>query len=125
VLFHVNYDEVLLRCLKREYADKILKELLDGLVGGHFQGNTTAHKILRADYYWPTLFRDAHTYVRNYKNCQMSTGREKRTTVPLQPMDVSRPFKQWGLYIIGKITPSSLKQHRYILTATTYFTKWA
>jgi hypothetical protein len=27
--------------------------------------------------------------------------------------------------IIGEITPSSLKQHKYILTATDYFTKWA
>jgi hypothetical protein len=38
---------------------------------------------------------------------------------------VSRPFEQWGLDIIGEITPSSSKQHRYILTATYYFTKWA
>ena len=46
-LFHVNYDGVLLRCLKREDADKNLKEIHDGPVGGHFVGNTTAHKILR------------------------------------------------------------------------------
>jgi hypothetical protein len=38
---------------------------------------------------------------------------------------VSRPFEQWGLDIIGEITPSSSKQHRYILTAIDYFTKWA
>jgi hypothetical protein len=38
---------------------------------------------------------------------------------------VSRHFKQWGLDIIGEITPSSSKQHKYILTATDYFTKWA
>jgi hypothetical protein len=45
--------------------------------------------------------------------------------VPLQPVTVSRPFEQWGLDIIGEITPSSLKRHKYILTATDYFTKWA
>jgi hypothetical protein len=38
---------------------------------------------------------------------------------------ISRPFEQWGLDIIGEITPSSSKQHKYILTATDYFTKWA
>jgi transposase InsO family protein len=37
---------------------------------------------------------------------------------------VSRPFEQWGLDIIGEITPSSSKQHKYILTATDYFMKW-
>ena len=102
-----------------------MKELHDGPVGGHFAGDTTAHKILRAGYYWPTFLKDAHTYARNYKTCQISIGREKRAAVPLQPVIVSRPFKQWGLDIIGEITPSSSKQHKYILTATNYFMKWA
>jgi hypothetical protein len=92
VLFHVNYDRVLLRCLECEDVDKVLKELHDGPAGGNFAGNTTAHKILRVGYYWPTLFRDAHTYARNCKTCQMSVGREKRAVFPLQPVVVSRPF---------------------------------
>jgi hypothetical protein len=125
VLFHVNYDGVLLICLEREDANKVLKEIHDGYVGGHFPGNTTTHKILRVGYYWPTLFRDAHTYPRNCKTCQISAGREKREVVLLQPVVVSRPFEQWGLDIIGEITLSSSKQHRYILIAIDYFTKWA
>ena len=52
-------------------------------------------------------------------------GREKKAVVPLQPMVVSMPFEQWGLDIIGENTSSSSKQHRYILTTTCYFTKWA
>ena len=39
-------------------------------------------------------------------------------------MTISRPFEQWGLDIIGEITPSSSKLHKYILTATDYFTRW-
>jgi hypothetical protein len=78
VLFKINYDGVLLRCLEQEDADKVLKELHDGPVGGHFAGNTTTHKILRADYYWPTLFKDTHTYARNCNTCQISVGKDKR-----------------------------------------------
>jgi hypothetical protein len=52
-------------------------------------------------------------------------GREKRAIVPLQSVTVSRPFEQWGLDIIEEITPRSSKQHKYILTTTDYFTKWA
>jgi hypothetical protein len=37
---------------------------------------------------------------------------------------VSRSFEQWGLDIIGEITPNSSKLHKYILTTTDYFTKW-
>jgi hypothetical protein len=46
-------------------------------------------------------------------------------TIPLQPITVSRLFEQWGLDIIGEITPNSSKLHKYIFTATDYFTKWA
>eukprot|EP00253_Pinus_taeda_P028002 PITA_28002 len=35
-----------------------------------------------------------------------------------------RPFQQWGLDFIGEIHPSSSGQHRWILTAIDYFTKW-
>jgi hypothetical protein len=124
VLFRINYDGVLLRCLEHEDANKVLKELHDGPACGNFTGNTTAHKILRVGYYWPTLFRDAHTYARNYKTCQISTGREKRAVVPIQSVVVSRPFDQWGLDIIGELTSSSSKHHRYILTTIDYFAKW-
>jgi hypothetical protein len=109
VLFYVNYDGVLLRYIECEDADKVLKELHDGPTGGHFAGNTTAHKILRSGYYGHTLFRDAHTYARNCKTCQISVGREKREVVPLQPVAISRPLEQWGLDVIGEITMSYSK----------------
>ena len=33
-------------------------------------------------------------------------------------------FQQWGLDFIGEIRPPSSAQHKWILTATDYFTKW-
>ena len=51
VLFKMNYDSVLLRCLEKSEAEKVLQELHDGPAGGHYAGDTTAHKILRAGYY--------------------------------------------------------------------------
>jgi hypothetical protein len=108
----------LLRCLEKEDVERVLKELHDGPVGGHFAGETMTHNILREGYYWPTLFRDAHAYVRRCKVCQMSAGKEKKVAIPLQPMSISRPFEQWGIDIIGEINPNSSKQHKYILTAT-------
>jgi len=44
--------------------------------------------------------------------------------LPLKPVDVSAPFQQWGLDFIGEIHPTSSAQHKWILTATDYFTKW-
>eukprot|EP00253_Pinus_taeda_P014460 PITA_14460 len=119
-----NYDSILLRCLEKPEAQKVLQELHDGPAGGHFGADTTAHKIIHAGYYWPTLFRDAHEYVRKCRNCQTSSGRQRKPAFPLQPVNIEQPFEKWGLDIIGEITPHSSKQHKYILTATDYFTKW-
>ena len=42
----------------------------------------------------------------------------------LVPIKKEAPFQQWGLDFIGEINPHSSTQHRWILTATDYFTKW-
>jgi hypothetical protein len=81
-----------------------LQELHDGPAGGHFGGDTTTHKILHAGYYWPTLFKDAHEYVRKCKTCQ-TAGRQRKPALPLQPVNIEQPFEQWGLDIIGEIIP--------------------
>ena len=83
VLFRKNADGVLLRCLEKEESDLVLTQLHDGPTGGHFSGNTIAHKILRAGYFWPTLFKDAHAFVRRCPDCQTAAGRVKKPTFPL------------------------------------------
>jgi hypothetical protein len=112
VLFRRNYDDVFLRCLEKENIERVLEELHEGPTGGHFVGESTAHKILRVGYYWPNLFRDSHTYVRKCKVCQFSTENEKRVVIPLQPVTIYRPFEKWGIYIIGEINPNSSKKHK-------------
>eukprot|EP00253_Pinus_taeda_P003913 PITA_03913 len=109
VLFRINYDSVLLRCLKKSEAEKVLQELHDGLASGHYAGYASTHKILRASYYWPTLFKDSHNYVRKCQVCQTATGRQKKPSLSLQPVNIEQPFDQWGLDIIGEIIPHSSK----------------
>ena len=86
MLFRKNYDGVLLRCLEREYATKVVVELHDGPTRGHFSGDTTTHNILRAGYYWPALFKDAHAHVRKCDTCQRSGGIQAKEVRPLKPL---------------------------------------
>jgi hypothetical protein len=51
VLFRQNFDGILMRCLEKDEAEKALLELHAGEAGGHFGGDTTAHKVLRDSYY--------------------------------------------------------------------------
>eukprot|EP00253_Pinus_taeda_P036025 PITA_36025 len=110
--------------LRTVEAEKVLQKLHDGPAGRHYARDATAHKILRAGYYWPTMFKDSHSYVRKCQVCQTTTGRQRKPSLPLQPVNIEQLFAQWGLDIIGEIVPHSSKKHRYILTATDYFTKW-
>lgn len=93
VLFRKNYDFVLLRCLEKAEAQTVLKELHDGPAGGHFGGDTTTQKILHARYYWPTLFKDAHDYMRKCKICQTSSGRQRKLAFPLQLVNIKQPLE--------------------------------
>ena len=88
-------------------AAKVVIELHDGLAGGHFSGDTTTHNIIRAGYYWPTVFKYAHAYVRKCDTFQRSSGREAKAAGPLKPVIISKPFEQWGIDIIGEINPNS------------------
>ena len=50
----------------------------------------------------------------------------KRKVIPLSinPITIEAPFQQWRLDFIEEINPNSSGQHKWILTATDYFTKW-
>jgi transposase InsO family protein len=110
--------------VNKDEAKKILKELHSGYCGGHFAARTTAQKILRAGYYWPTLFSDAYQHVRSCQPCQYFTGKPKLPAQPLKPVVVEAPFQQWGLDFIGEFKENSSNGYRWILMATDYFTRW-
>jgi hypothetical protein len=115
---------ILLNCLLQDEADKVLQEFHAGECGGHMSWKATANKILRAGFYWPTLFADVHQKVTACHQCQLFEGKRKLLPLPLKPISVEAPFQQWGLDFIGEIHPPSSGQHKWILTATDYFTKW-
>ena len=94
ILFIRNFDYVLLRCLEKEEALKVLSSLHEGLAGGHFGAEVTTNKILRVGYYWATLFKDSYVHIRKCEECQKSVGREKRLVFPLQPIDGGKNCSQ-------------------------------
>jgi hypothetical protein len=124
VLYWKDPLGVLLRCLDPQEAHKIIFDFHDSLCGGHHFWKTTAYKILRVGYYWPTLFTDVCEKSGLVSNVRNSLGKQQFKSMPLKPVVASGPFQQWGLDFIGEIHPPSSGQHRWILTATDYFTKW-
>ena len=123
-LFWKNHEGILLNCLIVNETNNVMKEFHAGDCGGHLYWKSTADKILRAGFYWPTLFADVKKFATSCHNCQSFEGKRKLLPLPLKPISTEKPFQQWGLDFIGEIHPSSSGQHKWILTATDYFTKW-
>ena len=69
-----------------QQAQKVMNEFHSGLCGGHYFWKTTAHKILRAGYYWPTLFPDVCREIRACIKCQKFSGKQQLKSLPLKPV---------------------------------------
>ncbi|KAH9292729.1 hypothetical protein KI387_042086, partial [Taxus chinensis] len=123
-LYKRGIDGIFLRCVDKPQQVKLLEIFHDSACGGHFSSSVTAHKIIRARYYWPMLFRDTATWVAKCELCQQFVGKPKLAAFPLRPVVIDQPFKQWGIDFIGALHPQSSAGHSYVLTATDYFTKW-
>ena len=69
-LFYTGPDLIIRRCAREEEVFDILKSAHDEPCGGHFADKRTAYKVLRARYFWPSLFKDSNQYVRRCDSCQ-------------------------------------------------------
>jgi hypothetical protein len=92
--------------------------------GGNHAWRATAYKILRVEYYWPKILSDVNAKVLACNSCHLFAGKQKLLALPLGSVKTKVPSQQWGLDFIQEINPHSSTQHKWILTATYYFTKW-
>ena len=107
-LWWINFEGVLLKCVDQEKAKEILNEMHVGLCGGYYMAKTTAHKVMRDGFWWPSLFKDAQLMSRKCNAYQRFVGKLKFLgNTPLKLVEVQAPFQQWGMDFIGEISPKS------------------
>ncbi|XP_065622693.1 uncharacterized protein LOC136064648 [Quercus suber] len=70
VLYKRGFSRPYLRCLGHEEADYVMREVHEGICGNHSGARSLVHKLIRAGYYWPTMQKDAQTYVKICDKCQ-------------------------------------------------------
>ena len=69
-LYRRTYDGIHLCCLRKEEAERVMKEVHQGICGSHINGRMLAKKILRIGYYWNTMETDCVDHVKSYHVCQ-------------------------------------------------------
>ncbi|XP_074283365.1 uncharacterized protein LOC141607914 [Silene latifolia] len=123
-LYKRTAQDVLLRCIDKPTAEKVMEEVHDGDCGPHMNAHALVRKIMRLGYYWTTTETDCCKYVRHCHNCQIFPNIQHVPPSMLYTMTLPWPFSTWGIDIIGKINPSGTRGHCFILVAIDYFTKW-
>ncbi|XP_069992741.1 uncharacterized protein [Penaeus vannamei] len=98
------------------YRDKVLQLAHDSLTAGHFSHRKTSLKVFE-NFFWPGAGADIERYCKSCHICQKVSpkGRVKRVPMKTVPV-IQEPFSRVAIDIVGPLSPSSDRGHRYILT---------
>lgn len=115
-------DTIIRRCVPEEEWGAIMRECHSSPSGGHFGTNRTAFKVLQSGFYWPTIFKDCHSFILSCDQCQRMGGISKKHEMPLNNVIEVELFDVWGIDFMGPFPMSFGFQ--YILLAVEYVSRW-
>ena len=122
-LYCRGVDSILRYCLTHEEAEVVLNDFHGGACGGHLSGLSTAQNILRAGYFWPSIFKDCVDVVKRCHPFQVFACNMCLKPAPLHPIITVGTFTKWGLDFMY-CNPASTGGHHHIIVAIDYFMKW-
>ncbi|XP_057739942.1 uncharacterized protein LOC130957060 [Arachis stenosperma] len=123
LLFKKGISQPLLKCLRPDQTEYVLREVHEGCCSHHIRGKALARKLIRVRYYWPSMMADSKEFVRRSKRCQESSNFYKAPVIELSLLTASRPFSQWGIDLLGHF-PVGPGKVKYLIVAIDYYTKW-
>ena len=122
-LYKPSFSGPYLLCVHLDLTESLLEELHEGICGSHTRGRSLAYRVITQGYWWPNMQRKVLEYVRKCDQCQRFAPSIHQLGGILNPLSSSWPFAQWGLDIVGPF-PKTVKNKKYLLVNTNYFTKW-
>ena len=58
-------------------------------------------KFYKVDFYWPTMFKDVHSFCVACDRCQRLGSLTRKHMMPLNPILIIEVFDCWGIDFIG------------------------
>nr|GEX15322.1 reverse transcriptase domain-containing protein [Tanacetum cinerariifolium] len=99
-LFRICAYQIIRRCVHGQEAFDILKACHEGPTGGHHAAHFTAKKVFDSDFFWPTIYKDAHDLVKSCDSFQRQGKISQKDEMPLNVIEVyssgSRLFVKMG-----------------------------
>ena len=82
-LYKRGFFTPILKCIARKDIEYVLREMHKGICGNHIGARALAGKVLRQEYYWPTILKDATSLV---KKCRICQEQAKISCLPSEPL---------------------------------------
>ncbi|KAM5551438.1 hypothetical protein ABKV19_026329, partial [Rosa sericea] len=117
-------DSVDFRCVYGREAKQLMREVHSGICGAHQAGPKMRWLLRRHGYFWPSILKDCIAFAKGCLDCQAHGPVQHVPNIPMQPIIQPWPARGWALDLIGMIHPHSSLQHKFIIVATDFFTKW-
>ncbi|XP_024196051.1 uncharacterized protein LOC112199236 [Rosa chinensis] len=117
-------DGIDFRCVYGHEAKRLMREAHAGVCGAHQAGPKMRWLIQRHGYFWPSILKDCIAFLKGCQNCQAHGPVQHVPNIPMQRIIKPCPARGWALDLIGMIHPHSSLQHKFIIVATDFFTKW-
>ncbi|XP_072083612.1 uncharacterized protein [Arachis hypogaea] len=73
-LFRKGLSQPSLKCLHPDQTDYVLREVHEGCCGHHIGGKALARKLIRAEYYWPSMMVDSKEFFTDKKFMEFLAG---------------------------------------------------
>ena len=102
----------------------MLNDFHGGACGGHLSRISTAEKILKDRYFWPSIFKGCVNAVKKCHPCQVFACNMRSHPAPSHPIITACPFTKWRLDFMD-CNQASARGHHQIIVAIDYFMKWA
>lgn len=94
----------------------------DQMYGGHLGIRKTFRKLIR--FYWPRMHQEVESYVKSCDLCQKFKSPSGMPPGYLHSIPVSKIFEHIHIDIVGPLH-TTYTGHKYVITATDAFSKWA
>ena len=83
ILYRHCVDQMIRRCILENEMRVVLLHCHSLECSVHFSGQRTTAKVLQSGFYWPTLFKDAHSFVKTCDICQRTGNISRKNEMPL------------------------------------------
>ena len=95
-LYRRGADSIFRQCITHKEAERVLNDYHYEACGGHMSRYATTQNILRAGYFWSSLFKYCIIAVRKCHNCQIFDRKMRAPPAPLHLIIVVDPFCEMG-----------------------------